>query len=127
MEWKNIWSKKWYFSIIKDGKGFLKEYYGDDSLKFEGSYLNGERNGYGKEYYFGKLIYEGEFLNGERNGKGKECDLEGNLIYEGEFIKGERKDDIFNIPKKELEYDINGNIIKKGYDEYGSLILKEFF
>ena len=96
-------SKNDIFSIIKNGKGYIKEYYGNDSLKFEGSYLNGERNGYGKEYYFGKLIYDGEFLNGERNGKGKEYDLEGNLIYDGEFIKGKRKDDIVNNPKKEFE------------------------
>ena len=35
-------------------------------LEFEGEYLNGERNGKGKEYYDnGKLIFEGEYLNGE--------------------------------------------------------------
>ena len=40
---------------------------------FEGEYLNGERNGKGKEYDYdnGKLEFEGEYLNGERNGKGK--------------------------------------------------------
>jgi len=39
---------------------------------FEGEYLNGKRNGKGKEYYVnGKLIFEGEYLNGERNGKEK--------------------------------------------------------
>jgi len=41
-------------------------------LIFEGEYLNGERNGKGKEYKCeGKLKFEGEYLNGERNGKGK--------------------------------------------------------
>ena len=36
-------------------------------LIFEGEYLNGKRNGKGKEYnYFGKLEFEGEYLNGER-------------------------------------------------------------
>ena len=41
---------------------------------FEGEYLNGKRNGKGKEYdYYGNLIFEGEYLNGKRwNGKGKE-------------------------------------------------------
>ena len=44
---------------------------------FEGEYLNGEKNGKGKEYYHdGDLEYEGEFLQGMRNGKGK-------LYYEG--------------------------------------------
>ena len=41
--------------------------------EFKGEYLNGKRNGKGKEYdKFGKLIFEGEYINGERNGKGKE-------------------------------------------------------
>ena len=46
----------------------------------------------GKEYYIfnNALIYEGEYLNGERNGKGKEYSILGNLIYEGEYLKGKR-------------------------------------
>ena len=119
---------------------------------FEGEYYNGYRwngkiydninnniiyelkngKGYIKEYnLYNDLIFEGEYLNGKRNGKGKEFDLDWNLIYEGEFFYGKklqtRKDDILNTPKKELEYDINGNIIEKGYDEYGSFVFKEFF
>ena len=40
---------------------------------YEGEYLNGKRNGKGKEYNkYEKLIYKGEYLNGKRNGKGKE-------------------------------------------------------
>ena len=32
---------------------------------FVGEYLNGERNGKGKEYYNnGKLLFKGEYLNG---------------------------------------------------------------
>ena len=54
-----------------------------DMRKFEGEYLNGERNGKGKEYYYGKLIYEGEYLNGKWNGKGKEYDNDGKLKFEG--------------------------------------------
>ena len=43
------------------------------NLEFEGEYLNGKRNGKGKEYFYnGILEYEGEYLNGQRNGKGKE-------------------------------------------------------
>ena len=73
-----MWNGKIYgpkidtFSNLKDGKGFIKEYSGDDCLKFEGSYLNGDKHGHGKEYSFGKLFFEGEYLNGLRNGKGKE-------------------------------------------------------
>ena len=33
---------------------------------FEGEYLNGKKNGKGKEYYFnGKLKFQGEYLNGK--------------------------------------------------------------
>ena len=58
-----------------------REYYGyDDSLIYEGEYLNGERNGKGKEYDgLGELEFEGEYLNGKRNGKGKVYDYYGKL------------------------------------------------
>ena len=36
-------------------------------MKFEGEYINGERNGKGIEYYYnGKLKFKGEFLNGSK-------------------------------------------------------------
>ena len=60
-----FYSKK-YIIYEENGKG--KEYNGyDDSVKFEGEYLNGKRNGKGKEYngYY-ELINEGEYLNGKR-------------------------------------------------------------
>ena len=55
-----FYSKK-YIMYEENGKG--KEYNGyDDSLEFEGEYLNGKRNGKGKEYYYnGKLSFEGEY------------------------------------------------------------------
>jgi len=37
------------------------------------------------------LIFEGEYLNGERNGKGKEYSYSGALLFEGEFVNGFRK------------------------------------
>ena len=63
---------------IIDNNGFGKEYKLDtNKLIFEGQYLNGKRNGKGKEYKNGKIIFEGEFLNGERwIGKGEEYDEE---------------------------------------------------
>ena len=39
---------------IKDGEGYIKEYDYDGNLKYE-EYLNGKRNGKGKEYFNGKL------------------------------------------------------------------------
>ena len=52
---------------INDGKGKITEY-DNDNLKFEGYYLNGERNGKGKEYYKGQILFEGTYLNGKING-----------------------------------------------------------
>ena len=59
--------------LIYEKNGIWKEYYGeDDTLRFEGEYLNGQRHGKGKEYDGdGKLLFEGEYVNGKRNGKGK--------------------------------------------------------
>ena len=79
---------------IKNGNGKGKEYNNGRYriLLFEGEFLNGEKNGKGKEYYntLGELKFEGEYLNGKRNGKGKEYNLNGGLIFEGEYLNGER-------------------------------------
>ena len=46
----------------KNGKGNIKEYNYRHKLIYLGEYLNGERNGYGKEYFEdGKLKFEGEY------------------------------------------------------------------
>ena len=72
-----IWNGKRYDSEknliyeLKDGKGNVEEV-DDDGITYVGQYLNGEKNGKGKEYdYDDDLQYEGEYLNGKRNGKGK--------------------------------------------------------
>ena len=59
--------------IITKPNGIRKEYLGyNDILIYEGGYLNGKRNGEGREFdYEGRLIFEGEYLDDERNGKGK--------------------------------------------------------
>ena len=46
--------------------GKIKEYEYNNIIKFEGEYLNGKRNGKGKEYRFGDLVFEGEYLDGIR-------------------------------------------------------------
>jgi len=95
-----------------------KEYNFEDGLVFEGEYLNGERNGKGREYYcFNKILrFEGEYLNGKKwngkgndnfnkfayelkNGKGfiKEYGYEGELIFEGEYLDGEKMEKEKNI------------------------------
>ena len=100
------------------------------NFKFEGGFLNGEKNGKVKEYYDnGKLKFEGDYLNGKIwNGKGFNIDgktdfeiKEGNgkikeyydnnndiLKYEGEYLNGKGKE-YYNNGKLlfEVEY-LNG-------------------
>ena len=75
-EGKYSYGKKWtgkgytYYGIklfeIKNGNGYIREYNSEGSLLFKGNYLNGERNGKGKEYSHGKLLFEGNYLNDKR-------------------------------------------------------------
>ena len=57
-----------------EGKGIY--YYNDEDyyglLSFDGHYLNGKRDGKGKEYECGSIRFDGEYLDGRRHGKGKE-------------------------------------------------------
>ena len=115
-----------YKIIGKNGK--VKEFIiNTDKLIFEGEYLNGKRNGIGKEFYGdGKLKYEGEYLNGKRwngkgynkngimefqlkdgKGEGKEYNNNDELEFEGEYINGERSG-------KGKEYDCLGELIYEG-------------
>ena len=67
---------------------------------YDGEYLNGKKNGEGKEYHVNKIMFEDKYMNDEKligkkwdknwniiceinntNGKGKEYDGIGNLIY----------------------------------------------
>ena len=74
---------------MKGGKGNCREYE-ENHLIFEGEYLNGKRNGKGKEYISlnGSIRFEGEYLNGKRNGYGIEYNTDKQLKYEGEYKKG---------------------------------------
>jgi len=59
-------------------------------LIFKGEYLNGKRNGKGKECDNNNLVFEGEYINGKRNGKGKEYSDRGHLEFKGEYLNGVR-------------------------------------
>ena len=68
----------------------------NDEIIYEGEYLNGKRNGIGKEYYDTSVLkFEGEYLNNTRNGKGKEYYGDGVLKFEVEYLNGE----IWNMMK----------------------------
>ena len=112
--------------VIHEPNGIAKEYLGfEDMLMFEGEYLNGKRNGKGKEYdWNGKLIFEGEYLNGKRNGKGKEYNEKGKLIFEGDYFNdllliGNVYDNDGNKLHK-INNNLNG--YGKEYNSYGKLI-----
>ena len=88
---------------------------------FEGEFLNGKRNGKGKEFFLhnGNLKFEGEYINDKKNGKGKEYDLNGELMFEGEYLNGKKWNglgyDKYNKPIYELK---NGNGIMKEFLNY---------
>ena len=152
-KWNGIGYDKNYNFELKEGKGYIKEFdfqNRDDSgyLKFEGEYLNGERNGKGKEYYTKDLEeiilkFEGEYLNGERNGKGKEYYKNENLKFEGDYKMGKEWNGKGYDKKNNIIYELkdgkgfiknrnyvgeylNGEKNGKGkeYDDYGKLIFE---
>ena len=69
-----------------NGDGIGLEYWDNGfcqgTIKYEGEYLKGKRNGKGKEYYEdGEILFEGEYYNDLRwNGKG--YDHSHNIVYE---------------------------------------------
>ena len=112
---------------IKNGKGYIKEYNFLQTLIFEGEYLNGKRDGKGKEFINGFLSFEGEYINGKRNGKGKEYKYQGKeILFEGDYL--------YNSKIKGKEYYLNGKLEfegeylfnkkwnGKGYDKNGNII-----
>ena len=92
-------------------------------MKFEGEYLNGKRNGTGKEYNnYGKLKFEGEYLEGKRNGKGKEYNF-GKLEFEGEYKNGNKYDEKGYNRKSNVIYELKyGNGFVKEFSPNGQLI-----
>ena len=86
----------------KNGKGRVYKL-NTNILLFEGEYLNGIKNGKGKEYNEnGILLFEGEYLNGKRwNGKIKDYDYHCKLEFEGYKVIG-----LINIPAINLKYPI---------------------
>ena len=140
---------------LKNGKGVVKEYYNYPlQLKIEVEYLNGKRNGKGKEYYYsGSLKFEGEYLNGKRwngkcynvlnniyceikNGKGfiKKYYNNNQIRFEGEYLKGEKngKGKEYYLSMGRLKFEgeyLNGKRNGKGkeYNQNGKLIFEGEF
>jgi len=86
------------------------------ALIYEGEFLNGERNGKGKELGLNTLKFEGEYLNGKRNGKGKEYYDRNIIKFEGEYLKGKRWNGKKYDYDKNILYELhNGNVYIKKY------------
>ena len=115
-----------YLNGKRNGKG--KEYNDYGNLKYEGEYLNGVKNGQIKEYdSYGNLIFEGYYLNGIKNGKCKEYDY-GRLVFEGEYLNGEKNGKCKEYRNLIFEgYYLNGmkNGKCKEYDSYSKNLLFE--
>ncbi len=117
--------------IIYETKEKGKEYdrY-NDRLIYEGEYLNGKRNGKGKEYdqnYYDILRYEGEYLNGIKNGKGKMFYNNGTTSFEGEFKDGKIWNGKGYNLKNEIIYEIKEGkgYVKEYINYYDKLLLIE--
>ena len=94
-----------YIEYGSNGKVRENDSY-DYHLIYEGEYLNGKRNGNGKEYDKkgkGIILFEGNYLRGKRNGEGKQYFDTENLKFKGEYLNGKKW---------------NG----KGYDKDGNMI-----
>ena len=99
----------------------------EDYKKVSGKCRIIEKNGKGREYKLNtnELIFEGEYLNGKRNGKGKEYDDEVNLIFEGEYLNGNKWNGNGYDNKNNIAYTLkNGNGLIKEYYYNGELIFE---
>ena len=56
-------------------------------IKIYNKWTKNDCNSYNKD----ELIFEGEYLNGKRNGNGKEYDKYDILIFEGEYLYNQKK------------------------------------
>ena len=114
---------------INNGKGYIKQYgmlNFKECLFFEGDFVNGEKNGYYKDYIAGKLSFECEYKNGKKNGKGKKYNYKtGGVIFEGEYLydwKIKGKGFIEGKLEYEGEYFFEKKWNGKGYDKNGNII-----
>ena len=94
------------FEII-DGSGYIREYNINGIIIYEGDIVHGIKEGFGKEYFGGKIEYEGIFRNGKRDIEGTEYYTNGNIEYKGEYKSGEKNG-------KGKTYEDDGNLLYDG-------------
>ena len=117
-----------YEGSYKEGErnGFGKEYSEfNNRLEYEGYYLNGIKHGYGKEYKDKKLIFKGEYLYGNKwKGKYKTYNKD-KLIFEGEYKNGKIWNGIGYDKNDKKDYEMrNGNGKLKLFDDNNKIIFE---
>ena len=75
-------------AIYAEDSSLFKEYYPDNTIKYEGEYQNGKRHGKGTFYYekndiLNHLKYVGDFKNNKYNGQGTLYKKNGDIINSG--------------------------------------------
>ena len=113
-----------YLNGKRNGKG--KEYFDEEHIRYVGQYLNGKRNGKGKEYYKNEqLKFNGEYLNGKKNGKCKEYYKTGSLQFEGEYLNGKKWNGKGYDKENKCAFEIkDGKGDIKEFDKYGKILFK---
>ena len=79
------------FYELPNGNG--KKYFKDGRI-FEGNFVNGKREGFGRITFPNKknsFFYIGEYKNDVGNGKGKEFYENGKVAYDGDFVNNNRQ------------------------------------
>ena len=109
---KYVWEEgDYYIGTLIHGlpNGNGKKYFKDGRI-FEGNFVNGKRERFGKITFPNKktFFYIGQYKNDIRNGKGKEFYENGNISYEGDFVNDKRE----GYGK---EYFENGKLKYEGY------------
>ena len=111
-KWNGIGNKydnRKYYEII-NGKGKVIESNVSGTMFYVGEFMNGERNGKGKEYLLNILDFEGIYKNGKR-WEGNAYDFMGQILYKLKDGKGK---DIFKYDNNNYmgyEYEYNGNYL----------------
>ena len=72
-----------FFNDDMHGKGII---YLNNTIKYDGDFVNNQFNGFGKYYFESGNYYIGQFKDDMQNGKGKIFDKDGNIKFEGEYI-----------------------------------------